>query len=111
MKSKLDALVTLLKVLGDETRLNILNLLRSGEKNSIIIQETLNKSQSTVSQQLKNLLNEKLITVHNKGSKKYYKIHNPNIFDILNQLDQFIYNLNKEKIETLSTSDIMDILL
>jgi len=59
-KSKIE-LIEFLRILADQTRLDILDLLRYKEKTSSEIQTALEKSQSTISQHLKALSNKNLI--------------------------------------------------
>jgi len=53
--------IEFLRVLADQTRLDILDLLRQKKKTSSEIQTVLIKSQSTISQHLKVLTNKNLI--------------------------------------------------
>lgn len=93
--------VDFLKVLADPTRLDILNLLQKSEKSSIEIQTVLNKSQSTVSQHLKVLGNENIITSEKKENVNYYRIKNQNIFKLLSNINSFVYEINREKLKDL----------
>ena len=118
-----------LKIIGDKTRLDILNFLKDGEKSSAEIQEFLKKSQSTISQHLKNLLSQDLIdviykevllTIENpkkpgetidvpKGIK-YYKIRNDDFFDLLGQIESFVADINKAKLKEVQDLDRKDTL-
>jgi len=53
--------IEFLRILADQTRLDILDLLQHEKKTSLQIQKKLNKSQSTISQHLKALTNKNLI--------------------------------------------------
>ncbi len=100
-----------LKVLADETRLDILELLRqANEKSAGEIEDSLGKSQSTVSQQLKILVNADLLGVRKESRSKYFKIKNPQIFKILSSIKLFLSNRARERIESLSDIDIADTL-
>lgn len=99
-----------LKILGDQTRLEILDLLKNGENTSEDIQKALEKSQSTISQHLKTLIESELICFEKKGNKKYYKIKNEFIFKILTYIQSFVITLNKEKIKKSAELDIYDTL-
>lgn len=106
-----ESLVEFLKVLADPTRLAILDLLKiGGEKSSGSIQDALNKTQSTMSQQLKILVNADLLNVRKESRSKLYKIKYPQIFQILSALKLFVSKKNKEKIENLTDFDIIDTL-
>ena len=97
-------IIEFLKVLADQTRLEILDLLNRKNKTSSEIQLALNKSQSTISQHLKVLANKNLIIfekINNKGkSIKYYKIKNEEIFKLLVDIKSFVVS-NKDIIDTL----------
>lgn len=104
-----------LKVLCDQTRLEILELLKNEEKTSEEIQEALNKTQSTISLQLKKLIDENLITFEKKKVEKvsinYYRIKNDYIFKLLSNIQSFVITLQKDKVEKLLDLDKYDTLL
>ncbi|MHA1385504.1 MAG: ArsR/SmtB family transcription factor [Candidatus Helarchaeota archaeon] len=103
-------IVAFLKVLADVTRLEILNFLKNQEKSASDIQSEIKKSQSTISQQLKILINSDLLSVRREGEKKFYKIKNAQIFDILSIILSFISNQNREKIDNITNLNILDTL-
>jgi len=104
-----------LKVLCDQTRLEILELLKNEEKTSEEIQEALNKTQSTISLQLKKLIDENLITIEKKKEEKvsinYYRVKNDYIFKLLSNIQSFVINLQKDKVEKLLDLDKYDTLM
>lgn len=104
-----------LKVLCDQTRLEILELLKNEEKTSEEIQEALNKTQSTISLQLKKLIDENLITFEKKKVEKvsinYYRIKNDYIFKLLSNIQSFVITLQKDKVEKLLDLDKYDTLM
>jgi len=104
-----------LKVLCDQTRLEILELLKNEEKTSEEIQEALNKTQSTISLQLKKLINENLITFEKKKEEKvsinYYRVKNDYIFKLLSNIQSFVITLQKDKVEKLLDLDKYDTLM
>ncbi|MHA2289935.1 MAG: ArsR/SmtB family transcription factor [Promethearchaeota archaeon] len=104
-------IVDFLKVLADQTRLEILDLLNSEKKSSSEIQLALNKSQSTISQHLKILASKNLIIFERINNLKYYKIRNKEIFNLLIEIKSFVDAINKEKIQIMSNEDIIDTLL
>ena len=110
MSELTEKIAEFLKILSDQTRLEILELLKNGGKTSREIQETLKKSQSTISQHLKKLNDEDLITIEEKENLNYYKIKYQYIFKILSFVQSFIITLQKEKIRKLSELDIQDTL-
>jgi ArsR family transcriptional regulator len=110
MDNLTDEVVNLLKVLSDYTRLNILELLKENKMYSNAIQKKLNKSQSTISQQLGILLDADIITYEKKGKKNLYSIKNPQILKILASVERYILNQKKEKLKSLTDFDIYDTL-
>ena len=99
-----------LKVLADQTRLEILDLLYQEKRTSSEIQSTLNKSQSTISQHLKVLVNKNLIIFERINVIKYYKIKNAEIFKLLVEIKDFVAKLNQEKLKDLRDLDVIDTL-
>jgi ArsR family transcriptional regulator len=104
-------LIEFMKVLADQTRLEILDLLNHDKRTSSQIQSALDKSQSTISQHLKLLTNTNLIIFERAKNVKYYKIKNREIFKLLVDIKSFVAGINKEKLQTLSNEDIIDTLL
>ncbi|KKN30419.1 hypothetical protein LCGC14_0834270 [marine sediment metagenome] len=103
-------LINFFKVLGESTRLNILNFIKDEEKSSQEIQKALNKSQSIISQRLKNLIEADIIVVRRKQNKKYYKVKYSQILEIITRTEDLISLKNKAKIDKLTDSDILDTL-
>jgi len=110
MKEISEELESFLKVLADSTRLEIIEILKSGESDSENLQKTLNKSQSTISQHLKSLTNAGIINFNREGAKKRYFIRDTDIQKILLDIKSFISRYNKEKIDSLVSREISDIL-
>jgi DNA-binding transcriptional ArsR family regulator len=109
-------IIEFLKVLADQTRLDILDLLYREKKSSSEIQSALHKSQPTISQQLKILASKNLIIFErikneNDNNVKYYKIKNRGIFKLLIDIKSFVDGMNKERLQTISDEDIIDTLL
>ena len=108
-------LIELFKTLADQTRIEILEFLYEfGENNVTTIQEALKKGQSTISQQLKILINADLLDVRKEGRQKLYKIKDPHILKIIEHSRDFLTNKQKEEFEqkliNLSNKDISDTL-
>ena len=103
-------IIEFLKVLSDQTRLEILDLLYHKNKTSSEIQSALKKSQSTISQHLKVLTNMNLIIFDRINNIKYYKIKNKEIFKLLIDIKSFVAEINKEKLQAMSNEDILDTL-
>ncbi|MFX0187985.1 MAG: ArsR/SmtB family transcription factor [Candidatus Hodarchaeota archaeon] len=110
MSELTDKIADFLKVLGDRTRLEILDLLKNGEKTSEEIQNALDKRQSTISQQLKKLFDEDLINFEKKENIKFYKIKDQFILKILTDIQSFVTTLQKKKAMRFADLDIYDTL-
>jgi len=108
-ESKID-FIEFLRVLADQTRLDILDLLRYEKKTSSEIQTALDKSQSTISQHLKVLSNKNLIIFDKINNVKSYNIKNPNIFKLLVEIKSFVVKINQEKLKDLRDLDVIDTL-
>lgn len=104
-----------LKVLCDQTRLEILELLKNGEKTSEEIQEALHKTQSTISLQLKKLTDENIIEFEKKREEKvsinYYRVKNDYVFKLLSNIQSFVISLQKDKVDKLLDLDKYDTLM
>lgn len=100
-------LVDLMKALGDENRLRILNLLRNGELNVGDMENILGISQSNISRHLSRLRNSKLIKHQKQAQWVFYNLNEntlsqyPLIKEVLDheldKIDQCIKDLEKLK--------------
>jgi len=105
-----------LRVLGDQTRLEIIELLKGGPKTSKEIQMELDKSQPTISQHLKTLYGSNLIIFElkeniNKKKLQYYSIKDNDLLKLLSMINSFVARINNEKVKDLRDLDIYDTLL
>ncbi len=73
----------LLKALGDETRLKILQSLLDGERCACSIVPLCGKAQPTVSQHLKVLLQCGILTSRRDGTNIWYKLKSPEAAKIM----------------------------
>ena len=96
--------IEFLKLLADQSRLDILDLLYHEKKTSSEIQSALKKSQSTVSQHLKVLTNKNLIIFDRIDNVKHYRIRNIDVFKLLAEIRSFVARIN------MSNEDILDTL-
>ncbi|MFX0073611.1 MAG: ArsR/SmtB family transcription factor [Candidatus Hermodarchaeota archaeon] len=112
MSELTEKIVDFLKILADQTRLDMLLLLKNSAKSSAEIQKALDKSQSTISQHLKILWDADLITFEkNKDNNvKYYTIKYLYIFKIISFIQSFVITLQKDKIRELTNFDVYDTL-
>lgn len=102
--------VEFLKVIADSTRLEILNLLKGSEKSSLDIQKELDRSQSTISKHLNMLVDKNLIGFEKKDNIKYYRIRNADILNLINRINLFVFDINKEKLKDIRDVDVYDTL-
>ncbi len=103
--------IKLMKALGDKTRLEIIEFLKSGKEHSATeIQQVLDKEQSAISQKLKILVEANILTEKRDGRKKLYKIRDPQIFTVLKAIDIFISDRKKEQVDEITDSDIFNTL-
>jgi len=82
-------IVKILSLLADETRLRILKLLKTGEKNVTKIVESLKLSQPTVSHHLRKLEKEGLVIKRQYKRWVFYEVNK-------NSLKRFIKNFGVE---------------
>ncbi|HEY0087657.1 MAG TPA: metalloregulator ArsR/SmtB family transcription factor [Candidatus Lokiarchaeia archaeon] len=95
-----DLRLEILKSITDETRLELLSLLRHGEELcGCDFEKIFKKSQSTLSRHLKKLQEANLIESRKDGVKVMYKLKDPKVFKLLAVLDNLIKRNQKfEKI-------------
>jgi len=98
--------IEFLKLLADQSRLDILDLLYHGKKTSSEIQSALKKSQSTISQHLKVLTGKNLIIFDRIDNIKHYKIRNMDIFKLLADIRAFVARINMNNEDILDTLGI-----
>ncbi|CEO08547.1 ArsR/SmtB family transcription factor [Paraclostridium sordellii] len=68
-------IVQILKALGDETRIKIINILRNGPLCVCEIEAILEITQSNASRHLNKLMNANLVTYHKEAKYVYYKLN------------------------------------
>ncbi|MEW9079270.1 ArsR/SmtB family transcription factor [Terrisporobacter glycolicus] len=72
-------LIQMLKALGDDTRLRIINILSHGDLCVCEIEVVLGISQSNASRHLNKLMNAKLVNYYKEAKYVYYKINEETI--------------------------------
>ena len=102
--------VEFLKVLGDPTRLEIVDLLQNSEKSALEIKIALDRSQSTISKHLNMLVENGLIGFEKKDNVKYYKIENSEVLDLITTINTIVLSISKKKLRDIQDVDIHDIL-
>lgn len=78
------------KAVANSTRLQILDLLRSGEKCVCEIVPALQMEQSNVSQHLNILKNAGIVNSRREGQHVIYEVRNEKIFDLMDALDSLL---------------------
>ncbi len=76
--------------LGDTTRLNILEILREGEKTTSEIVKKTQQSQSNTSNHLSCLLDCGLVSNRREGKNIFYKLSNDKIIQLLEESDAIL---------------------
>ena len=88
----------ILSILSDRNRKKILFLIRDDSKCVKEIQMDLDISQSTLSNHLKVLLDYGIIKVKTTGRRRYYRISEPDIFQVYECLDEDLLSSLKKNI-------------
>lgn len=83
----MDGRIKLLRAMGDETRIKILQYLLNGEKCACTIVPFIGKAQPTVSQHLKILVEAGVLDVRRDGINMLYKIKDDRAVRIMKILD------------------------
>lgn len=83
----MDEKIKMLKAMGDETRIKILQYLLNGEKCACTIVPFIGKAQPTVSQHLKILVEACILEVRRDGIKMLYRIKSDQAIRIMEVLD------------------------
>lgn len=83
-------LTKIFKVLGDENRLLILELLKGEERCACNLLETLNITQSTLSHHMKQLNDVELIKTRKDGKWSYYSINREKWKELVEIIESFL---------------------
>ena len=94
-----DLKVQLLKALADETRLEILEFLKDGEKCVCEIVPHIGTSQSNVSQHLRILRTSNIVTDRREGRSIYYSVTDERVFDCLETLGRVARDTTEKLLE------------
>lgn len=90
-----------LTALAHSSRLEILELLRDGERCVCHIQAVLDHRQAYVSQHLNILRKEGLVINRKEGKRVYYQISDPMILDVIDSLKMFLMSQKRRQIRFL----------
>ena len=86
-------IVRIWKALGDERRIEILDLLKIGERCACELLERLDIGQSTLSHHMKILCDSGIVNYRKQGKWMYYSIN----YDLAKELSLFFEELSKPK--------------
>lgn len=92
-KDKYIQKANILKALSDSNRLQIVNMLSSGELCACHILEKFNITQPTLSYHMKTLIDNGIVTARKEANWTYYTLNNETMKDITN----FLENITKDK--------------
>lgn len=81
------------KIIGDSNRLKILEILRNGENCQCEIIPLIEQSQPTVSRHLNLLEDAGLISSSKDGTRVFYNVVDPHIFNLLDAIDEEMIDL------------------
>lgn len=85
-----DLQAAVFKAMGDETRLEILELLRNGKMCVCEIVPQIDASQSNISQHLRILKDTGIIELEKRGRSNYYSVTNVKVFEIVDLVEQIL---------------------
>lgn len=109
--SQKESLVKLIKSLGDETRLRIIDLLREhGEMSPTDISDRVGKEASTVTKHLSLLKSEDIVQHRREGKNKYYSIKTGEIFQVVSAFEKFLAirdTLQDDERESTTINDVL----
>ena len=93
------------KALSHPARIKILELLRAGELSVTDLQDRLGIESSSVSQQLSVLRNRNIVESRKAGTTVYYRVRDPEIFELLDVARRIF---NNQLINTRSTLEELE---
>lgn len=86
------------KIIGDSNRLKILEILRNGENCQCEIIPLIEQSQPTVSRHLKLLEDAGLISSSKDGTRVFYSVVDPHIFNLIDAIDEEMIDLISQEL-------------
>jgi len=81
-----ELIATRMRVIGDPTRIRLLDALRDGERSVAELTEALGTSQQNVSKHLGVLLSAGIVSRRKEGTSAYYAIADPTVFELCEQI-------------------------
>lgn len=94
----LDFKAKIFKVIGDPNRIKILEILREGANCQCEIIPLIEQSQPTVSRHLKLLEDGGLIQSTKDGTKVFYNVVDPHIFNLIDSIDKNMIELISQEL-------------
>jgi DNA-binding transcriptional ArsR family regulator len=97
--------IGIIKALADITRLKIIKSLQDGAKTAGQIEGLIGKTQSSTSQQLKKLLDAKILVFKQDGTKKRFRVKDPQIFDLLHSIQSYLSLVSMQSSEIIAETE------
>lgn len=98
----LDLQVDVLRALSHSARLQILQLLREGERCVCEFEPALGLRQSNISQHLSVLRAANLVTARRDGLRMMYRVTDPTIFDVMDRVAEIVCRQSAEIAEAVA---------
>ena len=89
-------MAAMFKAFADENRIQILELLRDGERCACRLLEEMNITQPTLSHHMKILCDSGIVVVRKEGKWMHYSISEDGMRDVRNYLDELMANTKRE---------------
>lgn len=99
---KMELEAQLLALLGQPTRLQLLYILRDGEKCACEITPVMKEDQSVISRHLIKLRDTGILDWRKEGVSVYYWISEPRVFRLLEIADEILRDLSQKKAREVS---------
>jgi DNA-binding transcriptional ArsR family regulator len=96
-----------LNALAHPARLEIIELLRDGEACVCHIQAMLDQRQAYISQHLNVLRRSGLVTCRKEGLRVYYQVSDPQIFEVLHQVEAVLQKSRQWQPDSARTADLV----
>ncbi len=96
-----------LNALAHPARLEILELLRDGEACVCHIQAMLDQRQAYISQHLNVLRRAGLVTCRKEGLRVYYQVSDPEIYEMLHQVETILQESRQWEPGSIETTDLV----
>jgi DNA-binding transcriptional ArsR family regulator len=81
-----DLIATRMRVIGDPTRIRLLDALRDGERSVAELTDALGTSQQNASKHLGVLLSAGIVARRKEGTSAFYSVADPTVFELCEQV-------------------------